>query len=1075
MNSLIRWFAHNHVAANLLMVVIIAAGLMSALRIKQEVFPEVVMDMITVRVPYLGATPTEVEEAVCIRVEEQVQGVDGIKKITSSAVEGMGTVTIELQRGTDKRKALDDVKSEIDRIITFPVETEKPIVSLVEARNQVVDVVVFGDVDEPALKTLAEKVRDDLLAMETITYVVIDGTRPYEISIEISERNLQAYGLTLEQVANVVRANSLDLPGGSVKTDGGEILVRTQGQRYSGAEFGRIVVITAPDGTAVPLDRIATVHDGFEDVDVGFKMDGKPAASIQVYRTGDQGVLTVTDTVKDYVESMQESLPPGVQLSYYSDRSAIYKSRMNLLLKNGAAGLALVFLVLALTLQFSLALWVSLGIVISFFGAFWAIPLFGVSLNMISMFAFIVSLGIVVDDAIVVGENVFALRQRRHGAAEAAALGTLEVSTPVLLAVMTTVAAFLPLAAVEGTMGKFMFNIPVVVISILTFSLIESLLILPSHLATIKALPAEGEASHQGPYGRLKKGIEDGMQALVDGPYRRSLDFALAHRPIVLALATVTLLVTMGYFIGGHIKFTFMPKVDADNLVAALTLPQGTTVSDAERAVRQLEDSLDQVVAEFNAGRPVGSESVVRHVATSIGSMPFSQGNGPGHAAGGGSTGAHLVEVNAELLKAEPRIVPSPDMARRWRELCGPVTGAVSLTFTANLFRGGKPIYVQLSSSRADDLLAAARDVKEQLAGFNGVIDVSDSFREGKVEMKLRLKPEARSLGLTLSDLARQVRAGFYGAEVMRIQRGRDEVKVMVRYPDAERRSVGDIESMRIRTAAGDEVPFGSVAEVELGRGYASVERANRTRIVSVTGDIEQGTTNAEEINQVLRDEILPDILARYPGLRYTMEGEQADRAESMGSLKGGFMLAVLMIYVLLAVLFKSYSQPLVVMSAIPFGIVGAVWGHILMGIDLTLISMFGLVALTGVVVNDSLIMIDFINRARRAGLPLYEAVTASGARRFRPILLTSVTTFAGLTPLLLEKSLQAKFLVPMATSLGFGVIFSTAITLIIVPVLYSLVEESKNRLGMETDYSEAGGKYGALPELETTAPEGLR
>ena len=1070
MNGLIRWFAHNHVAANLLMVVIIAAGLMSALHIKQEVFPEVEMDMITVRVPYLGATPTEVEEAICVRVEERVQGVDGIKKITSSAVEGVGTVTIELQRSTDKRKALDDIKSEVDRITTFPAETEKPIVTLVEARNQVVDVVIFGNTTERTLKVLAEKVRDDLLAMNEITYVVIDGTRPYEISIEVSERDLLAYGLTLEQVAAAVRANSLDLPGGSVKTDAGEILVRTQGQRYTGAEFGSIVVITAPDGTEVPLSRIATVRDGFEDIDVGFKMDGKPAASVKVYRTGDQGVLTVTGAVKDYVDRMKDQLPPGIELSYYGDRSAIYQSRMNLLLKNGFAGLILVFMVLALTLQFRLALWVSLGIAISFFGAFWAIPLFGVSLNMISMFAFIVSLGIVVDDAIVVGENVFALRERRHSPQESATLGTLEVGSPVILAVMTTVVAFLPLAFVEGTMGKFMFNIPVVVIAILSFSLVESLLILPAHLATIAPMPAEGEPTHQGRYGRFKKGIEDGLQNFVDGPYRRSLEFALAHRPIVLALATVTLLVTMGYFIGGHIKFTFMPKVDADNLVAALTLPQGTTVEDAEKAVQQLEDSLEQVAREFDAKRPADADPVIRHMATSIGSMPFSQRSRPSSPSGPTAGGAHLVEVNAELLKAEERNVPSPDMARRWREVCGPITGAVSLTFTANLFSGGKPIYVQLSSPHTEDLVAAAQELKAQLAGFNGVTDISDSFREGKIEMKLKLKPEARTLGLTLADLARQVRAGFYGAEVMRIQRGRDEVKVMVRYPEGQRRSLGDIESMRVRTAAGDEVPFGRVADIEVGRGYASVERANRTRIVSVTGDVEQNVTNAEEINEVLRTEVLPDILARYPGLRYTMEGEQADRAESMGSLKRGFALGVLMIYVLLAVLFKSYSQPVVVMSAIPFGLVGAIWGHILMGLDLTLISMFGIVALAGVVVNDSLIMIDFINRARRAGLSLYDSVTGAGTRRFRPIMLTSVTTFAGLLPLLLEKSLQAKFLVPMATSLGFGVIFSTFITLIIVPVLYSLLEEWKNRLGLETDYSEAGGQYGTMSDLDLPA-----
>jgi len=1055
MNSLIRWFANNHVAANLLMVVIVVAGLMSALNIKQEVFPEMTLDMIMVQVPYLGATPEEVEEAICVRVEERVQGVEGVKKITSKADEGVGIITIELQRGADGNQVLDEIKSAVDRIVTFPVETEKPVVSLMQTRNQVIDVVVYGDTSEKTLKVLAEKIRDDLLTLSTISYATIGGTRPYEISIEVSERNLQAYGLTLGQVAAVVRANSLDMPGGSVKTEAGEILVRTKGQRYTGAEFGRTVIIHAPDGTAVTLDRIATIHDGFEDVDVGFKLNGKPAAAIKVYRSGNQGVLTVTDAVKDYVESMRSQLPAGVDIAYYGDRSAIYKSRMQLLLKNGFFGLILVFMILALTLQFRLALWVTVGIAVSFFGAMWTIPMFGVSLNMISMFAFIVSLGIVVDDAIVVGENVFTYRQRNNNAQFAATEGTLEVGRPVTLAVMTTIVAFLPLASVDGTMGNFMYNVPVVVISILFFSLIESLLILPSHLASIKIVPP---ATNPGFYGRFKQSIEDGMQDFVDGPYQRLLKLSLRHRPIVMAISIVVLVVTMGYFVGGHIKFTFMPNVDADNLVASLTLPQGTTVEDAEKAVKQLEESLDRTIAEFEVGRPKGADPIVRHVATSIGSMPFIQRSNPGSPMGAGGGGAHLVEVNAELMKAEKRNIPSPDMARRWRELCGTVPGAVSLTFSANLFRGGKPIFVQLSSPNTNDLKNAASELKQHLTEFDGVIDISDSFREGKIEMKLKLKPEANSLGLTLSDLASQVRAGFYGAEVMRLQRGRDEVKVMVRYPADERQSLGNIESMRVRTADGTEVPFSRVAEVEIGRGFASVERANRSRVVSVTGDIDQAVTNAEEINQVLVAEILPELLAKYPGLRYSLEGEQADRAESLASLKSGFMLAVLVIYVLLAVLFKSYSHPLVIMSAIPFGLVGAIWGHIIMNIDLTLISLFGVVALTGVVVNDSLIMLDFINRKRGDGMSLRDAVMGAGMRRFRPIILTSVTTFAGLFPLLMEKSLQAKFLVPMATSLGFGVIFATAITLIIVPVLYTLLEDLKARLGMQTQTEETVG-----------------
>ena len=1051
MNGMMSWFATNHVAANLLMVVICAAGLMSALSIKQEVFPEITMDMITVTVPYLGATPSEVEEAVCIRVEEAIQGVDGIKKLTSTASEGMGLVMVELDRGEDKRKALDDIKAEVDRIITFPEETEKPIVTLMERRVQVIDVVIYGDTTERTLKLLADKVRDDLLALEDITYAVVGGTRPFEISIEVSERDLQAYGLTLSQVTRAVQANSLDLPGGSVKTTGGEILVRTKGQRYTGEEFARIVVITAPDGTEVTLDRIATVKDGFEDMDLASFIDGRNSATVHVYRTGDQGVLRVTGAAKDYVTQMADQMPAGIDISIFQDRSLVYKSRMDLLLRNGIAGLSLVFLFLALTLQFRLALWVSLGIFISFLGAFWAIPQFGVSLNMISMFAFIVSLGIVVDDAIVVGENIYAWREKGYSPQVAATRGVQEVGLPVTLAVMTTVVAFLPLAGVEGTMGKFMYNIPVVVIAILLFSLVESLLILPAHLSTMKTVDQQAADRTRGWYGRVKERIDGGLKSFVEGPYRRTLEFGLIHRPMVFGLALATMLVTGGLVAGGHIKFTFMPKVDADNLVAALTLPQGTTVADAQRAVDQLEASLEQVRAEFDAGRE--GDSVIRHVQTSIGSQPrSSRQSGPGGGGVSAAGGAHLVEVNAELMKAEIRDVPSPSMAKRWRELCGPITGAVSLSFSANLFQGGSPVYVQLTAPDTDELLSAARELKAELTKFPGVIDISDSFREGKVEMKLGLRPEARTLGLTLADLARQVRRGFYGDEAMRIQRGRDEVKVMIRYPEDERRSLGNIESMRIRTPDGAEVPFSRVATVQIGRGFASIERADRQRVVSVTADVDQQISNADEINGLLREEVLPALLAAHPGVRYSMEGEQKEQAESLTSLKSGFGLAVLMIYVLLAVLFKSYSQPVIIMSAIPFGLVGAVWGHIIMGLDLTLISMFGVVALTGVVVNDSLIMIDFINRARREGLGVHDAVIGAGLRRFRPIMLTSVTTFAGLTPLLLEKSLQAKFLIPMATSLGFGVMFSTFITLILVPVSYSLLSDTKRVLGIRDE-----------------------
>ncbi len=1091
MRSALNWFATNHVAANLLMFVLIVAGLASILTIVQEVFPETELDIVTASVVMLGGTPGEVEESVCIKIEEAVQGVDGLEKITSTAREGVGTVTIELETGTDRQKAYDDIKSAIDRIETFPEETEKPVVTLVEARRPVLDVIVYGDTDERSLKVLADRIRDDLMARPEITYAEVQGTRPYEISIEVSEATLRAHGLSLAQVAAAVRQNSLDLPGGSVKTAGGEILIRTEGQRDTGADYARIVAVSRPDGSHVMLDEIATIRDGFEDVDLRTRMQGELAAIVSVYRTGDDNVLDVSRAVKDYLAVQDQALPAGIDLEIWRDRSTIYRERMNLLLKNGMVGLLLVFGVLALTMQLRLAFWVALGIGISFLGAFWVLPWFGVTLNMISLFAFILSLGIVVDDAIVVGENIFARRERGEDAQTAASRGVLEVGGPVIFAVLTTVTAFSPLLAVEGMMGNFMFPMAVVVIAVLAFSLVESLLILPAHLATVKSVRQLGaEVPRQlreagGPrgfYHRSKHLVSERLEWFVHRVYRGHLDWALHNRGIVMALATAVMLITVGFAGGGHLQFTFMPRIESDTVTASLTLPQGTTMEESLAAAQRLETSLRQVREAIGQDGPAGAEDPIQLVQTTVGSQP--RASGGGGPMGGQSTGsgAHLLEVSVELLSADQRTISAGEIARRWREATGAIPEAVELGFSADLFSAGKPIQVQLASPVTEDLDRAAQELQDELTTFPGVIDISDSFREGKLELKLDLKPEARALGLTLEDLARQVRGGFYGAEVMRIQRGRDEVKVMVRYPERERTSVGHVEDMRVRTSAGAEVPFTRVARAVVGRGFSTIERAERRRIVNVYADVEQDQANASEVLAELEAGFLPRLLERYPGLRYDLEGEEEERQESVQSLMRGFVLAIFLIYALLAVQFRSYLQPFLVMSAIPYGVVGAVWGHVLMGWDLTLLSLFGVVALAGVVVNDSLLMIDFINRARRSGLAVREALLQAGQRRFRPILLTSVTTFLGLTPLLLEQSLQAQFLIPMAISLGFGVLFATTITLILVPVGYSLLSSFKRFFGFRDQVwvseEEAGlgvgfGEFGGAGSAEDAPASG--
>lgn len=1051
--GVLAWFAGNHVAANLLMLFIVVAGLLSLGHVVIEVFPEIDTDTVTVRVPYRGATPAEAEEGVCVRVEEAIASIEGIKRIRSIAQEGMGTVVVELEEDADDRKVLDDIKAAVDRIETFPAETEKPVVAEGDTRRRVVTAVLYGDVSEKTLKSLAERVRDELTAIDGISQVEVAGVRNYEISIEVSEEALRRYGLSFQQVADAVGRSSLDLPGGGVKTEGGEILLRTKGQKYRGAEFEQIVVVTRPDGTQVRLSDVATVVDGFEDTDTTTRFDGNQAALVQVYRVGQEGALDVANKTKRYLESVSSSLPAGVSVATWDDDSIILRQRIGLLLRNARLGLVLVFLFLMFFLNLRLAIWTTVGMMISFLGGFWLIPHFDVTVNMISLFAFIIVLGIVVDDAIVVGENIYEYLERGMRPFDAAVRGVREMAVPVTFAVITTIAAFAPILFVAGTMGRVMRQIPIVVISVLAMSLLEALLILPAHLSGEESWLLRNARRLFAPvFLILERGqaaVQRGLQWVIDGPYRATLDFALTWRFLTVTIAASTLLVMFGSVAGGFIKFSFMPRIDADNMVAYLTMPQGTPAEQTEAILARMEKAAFQVADEFDRETPDGSPSVLRHVSTTVGQQPSLSGGGPMAQRGAGGDDSHLGEVNVELLGGEDRDVSSTTIAARWRELVGEIPGAVALTFQSSLFSSGDAVGVQLAHRDFATLLRAVDRLKQILAEYPGTKDIADSFLPGKKELKLSLTPEGRMLGVTLADLARQVRAGFYGEEVQRIQRGRDDIRVMVRYPESERESLGDIEGMRVRLPDGSEVPFSTVASVEEGRGFAVINRTDRRRVVTVTADVEESVANANEINIDLRRHVLPRLAAEYPGLTFDFEGEQRAQRESLGSLRVNFVVAQLAIFALLAIPFRSYSQPLIIMSAIPFGLIGAVGGHIVMGIDLTLLSVFGMVALTGVVVNDSLIMVDLINRERLAGHNIREAIRSSGMRRFRPILLTTATTFLGLAPMIFETSLQARFLIPMAVSLGYGIVFATAITLILVPTLYRILEDVKLWLGV--------------------------
>ncbi len=1044
----IRWMTTNHVAANLLMLVLVLGGIIKAPEIKQEIFPEVSLDRITISVAYPGAGPEEVEEGILLKVEEGLTGVDGIKQLKSSAAEGSGTVIAEIYSDQDPNLVLQDIKGEIDRITTFPEDAERPVVSKLLNRREVVSLVVYGEVGERSLRQQAETIRDELLELPGITQVELGGVRPFEISIEVPEDRLRQYRLSLEQVASRIRSASLDLPGGSVKTAGGEILLRTKERRYLGSEYADIIILSNPDGTQVKLSDIAQVVDGFADTDEYARFDGQPAAMVKVYRIGDQKPTEISRQVQDYITSKSLQLPESIRLASWNDTSEIFESRMSLLQKNAIYGLVLVIIILGLFLEIRLAMWVMLGIPISFFGTLFLMPFIGVSINMISLFAFILALGILIDDAIVVGENIYEHRQTGKPFAQAAIDGAIEVAIPVTFSILTTVAAFTPLVFVAGMMGKFIKVIPLIVITLLLVSLVESLLVLPAHLALGKR---QGESRGLlGAIDRVRRGFGSSLDRFVAGPYRRFLELNISFRYVSLALGIGALILTIGIVKGGVVKFRFMPDVDGDRITAAVQMTRGMPAEETALVQQRLVDTALATVAEYDQQRAAG-DSILRNIYSVVGGTIA--GGGPG--GGSTSSGTHLTNVAMFLTESEKRGIPATEISALWRKKMGELPGVESLTFASSLVHMGANIDVRLAHERFEVLDEASDRLRRALAEYPGVGDIEDTYARGKREIKLRLKPEAQTLGITEADLGRQVRAAFFGAEALRLQRDRNEIKVMVRYPEENRRTLADLENLRIRTPKGEEVPLSVAASVSQGFGFSQINRTDRKRVINVTASVNSHENNATDILNELKGQVLPRLVADYPGLSFDMEGEEKERAESMGSMLDGFKLALLMIFALLAIPFRSYSQPLLIMAAIPFGMIGAVLGHIIMGFDLSLLSLFGLVALSGVVVNDSLLLIDRANQNRRAGMELHASLVAAGTRRFRPIILTSLTTFCGLMPIMLETSVQAQFLIPMAISLAFGILFATGITLLLIPSLYMILEDIRRGFGLRDHHAE--------------------
>jgi multidrug efflux pump subunit AcrB len=1031
MSRLITWFASNPVAANLLMVFVLVAGLAGISQIRQETYPNVAFDLISVAVPYPGAAPDEVEQAICVRVEEAIHGVKGIARLLSRASEGFGVVWARLEVGADPRRVLEEIRARVDAIDSFPDDAERPLIQELIDDSVLLALAVYGDADERTLRRAGERLRDEITALPEVARAELVGARSYELAIEVSEADLRRHGLRFDDVVRAVRASSLDLPGGTLKTQGGEILLRTHGRAYRASEFERLVLITRSDGARLALGQVARVVDGFVESDEKVSLDGSSAVVVRVLTSEQENVLTIAAAVKAQLERARAWLPQGLEADVWFDEAREFESRRDLLLRNGAQGLVLILAVLALFLRLRLAFWVSAGIPVAFLGALIVLAVTDVSINMMSLFAFIVALGLVVDDAIVVGENTARHQARGGDPLRGAIEGTREVAVPVTVAVLTTVFFAMPLLSLPTSVGKVARPMGVVVIACLVFSLLEALLILPAHLARSQER-AHGRA---GPLARLQRRVDAGVERFVARCYAPFVERCLRWPLLTLSVAAVGLMLSVALLAGGWVRYAFFPEIEADFVTARLVMPAGTPPEAVEAAAGRLEREVlalgEQLEAEAGGGR------IFEHVMVAIGDAPYRHDD-----FNGGGDGPHVAHVHVGLVPGEARRVTSLEIEERWRERVGGIPGANALAFRGSDLTGEPALDVSLAGEDPARLRLAADALRSRLASLPGVREVSDSQSGGKQELRLAIRPEAEAFGLTLAELARQVRQGFHGEEVQRIQRGRDDVAVTVRYPREERRSLRDLESIRVRLPGGGELPFSAVAEARLAHGAAVVERRDRNSQIGVVADVDVGMTDVNVVIEELEVVILPEILAAFPGVSYDFFGTRREEAELTRHLQRHWALALIASYALLAVCLRSYLKPLLVFAAIPFGFVGGVAGHALLGIEFCAFSLIGLVALTGVVVNDALVLLDCANRLRARGRTTRLALLEAGVTRFRAIVLTSLTTFFGLLPLLFERSAQADWLEPMAATLGIGVVFASLITLVLVPASAALLEE---------------------------------
>ncbi len=1035
---MIKWFAENDVAANLLLVFLVAFGLFSLTNIlPTEVFPTTEREAINISVTQRGATPSDIESGITERIEAAIADYAEIDEITSTSTENRSSVRASLYTGTDKQKALNEIKSRVDALSTLPTSAERPTISVSEFSRDVINLVIYGDIDEKELNLLSRQIEDEILRVPGISQTSIEGIRPFEISINISEQKLREYNISVNDISVAIRRQSLDLSAGQVRTKSGDILLSTKSQAYTYDDYAELPIFNYPDGSSLKLGDIATIDDGFDENTILTRYNGKRAARLSISRIGKENAIEVAEKVRKFRADYEPRLPETVKLAIWDDDSEIIRDRINTLLKSAWQGLILVFILLALMLRTSVAIWVTVGIPVCFAGALAVMPWVGATINIFSVFGFIIVLGVVVDDAIVTGENIYTHFTRHGDGLRAAIEGTEEVSKPVVFGVLTTIAAFTPFLLITEGFAAFARSMAVVVVCCLVFSLIESKLILPSHLKHMKNSDEREGASNPIllKFRHIQDAVGHGMMSFAYNTYRPFLIKVVRNRYLTLTVFIAMTVLTVFMFRTGMISYTFFPRVAGTTANATLTMAEGTPYEVTEKAVSTLDQAAIKTVAKYT-NEDTG-ETSVKGILSTVGS----QGGGGRRSSGSGNRAR--VQVELDTTNSAPVPMSAADFVKDWRTAAGSIMGVESLTYRSERFRIADPVSVQLTGTDGEELDKVVAAIENKLKTFDGVFDIGNSLSNGKRELNIALKPQGELLGLNLQNITTQVRSAFFGSEAQRIQRQRDDIRVMVKYPVNERSDLSKLDDLMIKTGSNIEARFSDIATVSWTRSPSSIRRIDQRRAVNVTADLDKTAVDEKQLNQELNTYIA-NLLASYPQISYSMEGEQRAQRDSNTEMLYSTLFIILVIYTLLAIPFKSYSQPLVVIMVMPFSLIGCILGHVIMGIGMSIFSFWGVLALFGILVNDSLVMVDWVNRRVNSGMDKFQAIIEAGASRFRPIILTSVTTFVGVFPILFDDSDQGRFLAPMAISLGFGILFATFITLLMVPCNYLILEDIK-------------------------------